>query len=722
VPVLFASVLCLNALLIFWVQPMFAKMVLPLLGGSPSVWTTCMLFFQAALLAGYAYGHAGIRVLGIRRHALVHGVLVWLPLLLLPIAVNRNTDVAAGQPITWLLQTMGSSVGLPFVVLASTAPLLQRWYASLPNRSAADPYWLYSASNIGSFAALLAFPILFEPMIPLGSQTTIWRIAYAVVAALLTLCAIVVLRRASSPAVAAPASTDEAQSRLTASTRLRWLALSFAPSTLMLGVTTYLSTDVAPVPLLWVLPLACYLLTFIVAFGWYSVRMHTNVRRLLPSVLLPLVLLFVTDIPAALWIAIPIHVLGFTILAMLCHGELARDRPGVQHLTEFYLWLAAGGVLGGVFNTLVAPQVFTSVAEYPLAIGFAALVCVPKAQFREAIANPHTMLRPAFAGVLATVLLIGARLGGLARLPTLAFVAAPALIFWNGSKHNTARFSVGIVGLLAALAIGNAFAPLGGGQTLYAERTFFGVYRVRTEPSRNFVKLLHGTTIHGRQMIGDTNPEPQTYFHRQSPIGQVFAHFGAEASSVGVIGLGTGTLAAYSQPGSRWTFYEIDGAVERIARDTRYFHYLERCGDRCSVVLGDARLTLAASQVAHDILVLDAFSSDAIPIHLLTTEALRTYETRLSANGVLAFHISNRHITLAPAIARLARERGLTALTRLDTGVDWKNGFEASEWVVMARRPERLQSLASDTRWASLVADARPAWTDDFSNIWTELR
>ena len=285
----------------------------------------------------------------------------------------------------------------------------------------------------------------------------------------------------------------------------------------MLGVTTYLSTDVAPVPLLWVLPLSCYLLTFIVAFGWYSDAMHTNVRRLLPSVLLPLVLLIVSEAPVALWMAIPIHVLGFTVLAMLCHGELAKDRPGVQHLTEFYLWLAAGGVLGGVFNTLVAPQVFTSVAEYPLAIAFAALVCVPKTQFREAVANPRTMMRPAFAAVLATVVLVGARLGGVARFPTMAFLGAPALIFWSGAKHNTARFSVGIVGLLAALAVGNAIAPAGGGQTLAADRTFFGVYRVRTDPARHFVSLVHGTTTHGRQVIGETNPEPLTYFHRQEP-------------------------------------------------------------------------------------------------------------------------------------------------------------------------------------------------------------
>jgi hypothetical protein len=722
VPVLFAGALFLNALLIFWVQPLFAKMALPLLGGSPSVWTTCMLFFQAALLAGYAYGHAGLRALGIRRHALLHVVLVWAPLWVLPVVVNPETAAGTDKPIAWLLWTMGASVGLPFVVLASTAPLLQRWYSSLDRRSA-DPYWLYSASNVGSFAALLAFPIVFEPAIPLGRQTAIWKIGYAIVAVLLTACAVSVLRRASSSRdVTLHDDTTQPAELVTAGTRLRWLALSFAPSTLMLGVTTYLSTDVAPVPLLWVLPLACYLLTFIVAFGWYSDVMHTNVRRLLPGVLLPLVLLVVSEAPVPLWVAIPIHTLGFTILAMLCHGELARDRPGVQHLTEFYLWLATGGVLGGVFNTLVAPQLFASVAEYPLAIACASLVCVPKAQFRDAVANPRSMLRPAFAAVLATVVLVGARVAGVARFPTMAVLGAPALIFWSGAKHNAARFSVGIVGLLAAVAIGNAIAPAGGGRTLYADRTFFGVYRVRTDPARRFVSLVHGTTTHGRQVIGARDPEPLTYFHRQSPIGQVFETLGADARSVGVIGLGAGTLAAYTRPGSRWTFYEIDEAVEAIARDTRFFSYLDHCGGQCSVVLGDARLTLAAGRAAHDILVLDAFSSDAIPLHLLTIEALRTYETRLSPDGVLAFHISNRHIALAPAIARLARERGLAALTRLDKAVDSKQGFEASEWVVMARRPERLQRLAVDTRWTLLVADARPAWTDDFSNIWTELR
>jgi hypothetical protein len=285
-----------------------------------------------------------------------------------------------------------------------------------------------------------------------------------------------------------------------------------------------------------------------------------------------------------------------------------------------------------------------------------------------------------------------------------------------------ARFSVAIAGLLAALVIGNAVVPVEGGHALYAERTFFGVYRVRTDAPGRLVSLAHGTTTHGSQILGDANPEPLTYYHRHSPIGQLFAARGSKAQSVGVIGLGAGTLAAYVRPGASWSFYEIDEAVERIARDARFFRYLDRCGAQCSIVLGDARLSLAQREVAHDVLVLDAFSSDAIPMHLLTTEALQTYESRLAPDGILIVHISNRHIRLRPVVARLARDRKLTALAQMDSAPDEKRGHQPSEWVVMAREAATLDGLARDSRWKPVQADARRAWTDDFSNIWTELR
>jgi len=721
VPVLFAGVLFLNALLLFWVQPLFAKMVLPVLGGSPSVWTTCMLFFQAALLVGYAYSHAGLRWFGIKRQALIHSVIVWIPLLLLPIEVTHVGAVLATQtPIWWLLTIVATTVGLPFVVLASTAPLLQRWFAAA-NRGSSDPYWLYAASNAGSLVALLAFPMLFEPLLPAQLQASIWKTSYGVIAALLTTCALVVILR--SPTALSTHVEDQQPStdvKPSMRTRLQWLALSFAPSTLMLGVTTYISTDVAAVPLLWVLPLSCYLLTFIVAFGWFSDAAYSFTRRMLPRVLLPLMFVVLIGLPVPTWITIPLHIGAFTVLALLCHGELARNRPGVRHLTEFYLWLAAGGVLGGVFNTLIAPQLFTSVAEYPIAIAVACLLCVSREQLVETVSNPRRLARPALAAAMAAALLIGERLTAVPSVPIMALLGAPVMLGVSVAK-DSARFSLTIAGLLGALLLGNAVAPVEGGHVLAADRTFFGVYRIRTD-NNNLMLLAHGTTTHGAQIVGDTKPEPLTYYHRKSPIGQMFATLGPAAHSVGVIGLGAGTLAAYAQPGSSWNFYEIDAAVERIARDDRYFHYLSRCGSQCSVVLGDARLTLAQREVSHDVLVLDAFSSDAIPMHLLTTEALQTYESRLAPNGILAFHISNRHIRLRPVIARLARERGLTAIAQIDSFVDMTRGLAASEWVLMARNDAALERFTADSRWERLESDDRRAWSDDFSNIWTELR
>jgi hypothetical protein len=722
VPVLFASVLFLNALLLFWVQPLFAKMVLPVLGGSPSVWTTCMLFFQAALLVGYAYSHAGLRWFGMKRQAAIHGVIVWIPLLLLPIHVTPvGATLATQQPIAWLLTIVATTVGLPFVVLASTAPLLQRWF-SAADLGSSDPYWLYAASNAGSLVALLAFPILFEPLLPTQAQASIWKVCYGIVATLLTTCALVVIRRRPAMASSSRVEDDETSAGQppSANTRMHWLALSFAPSTLMLGVTTYISTDVAAVPLLWVLPLSCYLLTFIVAFGWYSESAHAFTQRMLPRVLLPLMFVVLVSIPVPLWITIPLHIGAFTVLALLCHGELARKRPGVRHLTEFYLWLAAGGVLGGVFNTLVAPRIFTSVAEYPIAIALSCLLCASGQRLIDALSNPRQLARPALAVALAAALLIGVRLTTVPFVPMMVLLGAPVIVGVSLARDN-ARFSLTIAGLLVALLVANAVAPVEGGRVLHAERTFFGVYRVRTD-ANNLVSLAHGTTTHGAQVIGEVNPEPLTYYDRQSPIGQLFAALGPAARSVGVIGLGAGTLAAYVQPGASWSFYEIDEAVERIARDARYFHYLDRCGSQCSVILGDARLSLAQREVLHDVLVLDAFSSDAIPMHLLTTEALQTYESRLAPDGILAIHISNRHIGLRPVVARLARESGLTVVAQLHSSVDTIRGSTASEWVLMARNPAALEPFRKDSRWNRLDPDAQRAWSDDFSNIWTELR
>jgi hypothetical protein len=720
VSILCAGVLFLNALLLFWVQPLFAKMLLPMLGGSPSVWTACMLFFQAALLAGYAYSHVGLERLGVRRQALIHSVIVWLPLLVMPFAVAGQAASASDNPIWWLLWTLATRVGLPFVVLASTAPLVQRWF-SIARRDASDPYWLYAASNAGSLASLITFPTVLEPLIPLRQQTAIWSIGYAIVAALLTSCAVMVIRRGGDAALAAPEQTVANEDRPTMRRRLRWLAVAFVPSSLMLGVTTYLSTDVAAVPLLWVLPLSCYLLTFIVAFGWNPNTTSAVARRLLGPALLPLVLIVIADVPLKLWVLVPLHLVAFAVLALWCHSELARDRPGVRHLTEFYLWLAAGGVLGGAFNTIIAPQIFTSVAEYPIAIALGCALGLSLEQLRELARDPRRLSRPALAVGITIAVLLGEHFTLVTR-PVVVILLGVPIVISSRTARDTARLAIVVIGLLGAFMIGNAFMPTGGGSVLHAERTFFGVYRVRTDPAAHMVTLMHGTTIHGAEVVGHVNPEPLTYYYRGGPISQVFSARGDNARSVGVIGLGAGSLAAYARPGSSWVFYEIDAAVERLARDTRFFHYLGRCGTQCRVVIGDARLSLASAAAVHDVLVLDAFSSDAIPLHLLTSQALQTYESHLAPDGLLVVHISNRHIRLRPVVARLAREQGLTAFARFDGSADQSRGYQNSEWVVMARTADALESFRHDSQWTALKADTRPAWSDDFSNIWTELR
>jgi hypothetical protein len=719
---LFTFVVFANALLLFLVQPMFARLVLPLLGGSPSVWTTCMLFFQSALLAGYLYVHVSVRLLGERRQAILHGVLVCLPALVLPIHLSAGGGVPAnGAPIVWLLTTMVTSVGLPFFVVATSAPLLQRWYASSAGGSR-DPYFLYAASNAGSFAALILYPTVVEPNLSLRAQGLLWTGGYAVAAVLTLVCAATLFRHIV-PAHGAALHSSTSTELIPGSRRLRWLALSFVPSSLMLAVTTHLSTDVAAAPLLWIVPLGIYLLTFVIAFSSRGVEAVALSARVLPVALLPLAIFMITDARPPLNVMLPLHLVTFAALTMQCHGRLAADRPGPYRLTEYYLWIAAGGALGGLFNTLVAPRVFVSIAEYPMAIVAGCILMASRAEFRALLRAPRRLVLPLLAGVLAVAALtIVPRLDLDIRAVLSMLAVAAAICFSVWRDH--ARFAIGVGSMFSAVVISVLTASPASARWLYSERTFFGVYRLQLDPTDHFLSMSHGTTVHGRQRFGASHPEPLTYYYRHSPIGNLFAaRATAEPLSVGVIGLGVGSLAAYARPGDRWRFYEIDPAVENIARDGRFFHFLDACGPTCTVVVGDARLSLQSETGRYDILVLDAFSSDAIPVHLLTREALQIYLSRLAPGGVLAFHVSNRHINLHPVMARLGREYGLTTLIRTDAiRPDNRDGFASSEWVVMARRRADLGSMAADPKWVPLAADDRPAWSDDFSNLWTVMR
>ncbi len=720
-----------SALLLFLVEPMFARMVLPLLGGSPAVWNTAMVFYQVALLVGYVYAHAATAWLGVRRQAALHAALILLPMLVLPIRIPAGwVPPTESNPIPWLLGLMLLRLGLPFAVLSATSPMLQKWFASTPHPNARDPYFLYAASNVGSLFALLAYPLLIEPRLRLAVQSRLWAIGYGVLVVLMLACALIVWRSPRRSAEPADAPLEEAGSpagaagagQLTARRRARWVLLAFVPSSLMLSVTTYFSTNLTPFPLLWVLPLAIYLLSFILVFAQKPLLSYRLSARALSLVLLPLVITLAMAASGPIWLLVPLHLFTLFLAAMVCHGALAQDRPPAKSLTEFYLWLSVGGALGGVFNALLAPILFSSVVEYPLGLVLAILmVRWPSSGKEKPSARWLDLGLPVALGALMAALALSLRAAGVKSVQLTAAVACglPAVISFSFSRRPV-RFalSVGAMLLVSALTIGPA------NRVLYAERSFFGVSRVVIDQGARHHLLFHGDTLHGMQSLDPSRRcEPLSYYYGGGPISAVFAAFSDAGAKqrVAIVGLGSGALSSYSQPGQQWTFYEIDPTVERIARDPRWFTFLQDCAPSARVVLGDARLSLArATSAEYDLMILDAYSSDAIPVHLITREALALYLDKLAPQGVLAFHISNRYLDLQPVLGQLAYDAGLVALAEDDFGVraDESPVKSPSRWVVMARDEAALGKLTSDSRWQRL--EGRPGvavWTDDYSSI-----
>ena len=705
--------------LLFLMQPMFAKLALPRLGGSPAVWNACVLFFQAALLAGYLYAHFSTRWLGVRRQACFHLLVLLAPLVTLPLTLGDLRPPASGNPTWWLLLTMTETVGLPFFVVSTTAPLLQRWFATLPIPSARDPYFLYAASNLGSMLALVAYPLVLEPTTGTRFQTWVWAAGYVALVALTSACAMAVrafAKETTGTLESAPAVDCEP---LSAGRRLRWVILSFVPSSLMLGVTTHISTDVAAVPLLWVLPLAMYLGTFVLAFSSREVLPHRWLVRGMPVLMLAS-LGTIGVISGNRWL-IPLHLVTFFVIAMVSHRELARHRPAAHHLTDFYIWMSFGGMLGGVFNSLVAPHLFSSILEYPLVLALAALVR-PSPQFRGSRLEPIGLLvgLPAFSLLLCVVLwaagATGAGVGIRTMLVAFVFVLTAIYMFAN----RPGAFGVMSFVVVAVMVLER---PSGSGTVLFEGRSFFGVHRVVDAPDHSHHLLQHGSTAHGRQQMAAAGTcEPAGYYHPANPIGQLFSASARRLTDVAVVGLGSGGLACYAERGAEWTFYEIDPLVERIARDSRYFTHLQTTAGRVKVVLGDGRLTLQhASPGAYDLIILDAFSSDAIPVHLLTQEAIELYLSRVRSGGIVAVHISNRYLALEPVLAAVARQQGLFALANFDNRIpeaDVSKGRFASHWVMLARTRESLADLEGRPGWRSPAIDDRVRlWTDDYSNI-----
>lgn len=736
-PILYASTLFFSAALLFSVQPMIGKLLLPLLGGAPAVWNTCMVFFQAALLAGYTYAHASTRWLGPRRQAILHAALLLTPLFVLPIGIASDAaPPVETNPIPWLLGRLAAVAGVPFVLVATSAPLLQRWFAASRHGASADPYFLYAASNLGSLVALLAYPLAIEPFLSLAVQSRLWAIGYAVLVLMTWLCAGAMLRSSGPQAAGAPASNrtspepPRSQNVLHADVgarqRMRWVLLAFAPSSLMLGVTSHISTNLAAVPLLWVVPLALYLLTYVLAFARRPPLSHVLTARLLPLVAIVAAPLFFASIPGLEWQAVLVHLALFFMAAMACHGRLAAERPAAERLTQYYLWISVGGVLGGVFNAIAAPLIFRTVVEYPLAVVLACLLrpadmtaTTKRRAFSLDLIVPGALAVAAFGAVMVLQI---TRLSG--TWSGLAIVYALVGTVGVVVRGRPVRAGLSLAVGMAALGL---YTRLGEGRTLHVERDFFGVKRVMSSADGGVHILYHGTTLHGVQQ---TSPqlarEPLAYYHRGGPVGDVFSAVvaGNPQARVAVVGLGAGATAAYAEPGQSFTFYEIDPAVARIASEPRFFTYLRTCRGAHEIVLGDGRLTLARSpDGAYDLIFLDAYGSDAIPTHLLTREALRLYRSKLAARGLLAFHITNRFLDLETLLGALAADAGLACFVKAESDADLSDSARAAgaapaSVAVLAQSTDGLAPLRGRAGWRGpAIRPGARAWTDEYSNL-----
>ena len=739
--------LIVNAALLFAVQPMFSKMVLPLLGGTPSVWNTCMLFFQTALLGGYLYAHVTTKWLDVRKQSLLQLVLFGLTFLTLPIAVAAEwTPTTTEMPVWSLTVLLTFSLGAPFFMLSTGAPLLQRWFSESGHPAAENPYFLYAASNLGSMVALVAYPVLIEPHLRLAQQSHLWTFAYGFLVVLIASCAIIARRGFTNGGIsgntgtrpvaadalatdvdalgAMPLAASTKAEHLTVLRRARWVLLSFVPSSMLLAVTTYLATDVASIPLLWIVPLALYLLTFVIVFARRVVIFrHSFAVWLQPPFLLMLAVAIALMMQRSVTALAPTHLATFFLTALVCHGELAKDRPSVTHLTEFYLWMSVGGVLGGIFNVIVAPQIFDSVLEYPIVILLAAWLR-PTIATRKPIDRVLDFALPAALCVVIVVLM---RLGF---PPKTWSDKAPVWVFGGYAlvvlcfQRHSLRFALGIAALIVGAALGRGEDK----SLLFTGRSFFGVYRVMEYPKHH--ALQNGTTTHGGQSIyPELAKEPLTYYHRDGPLGQSFAWLMRRNPDrrVAIVGLGTGTIACYGRPNETWTFYEIDPLIERIAFNNSYFTYLRDCPPAKRIVLGDARLSLVqAPDSSYDMIILDAFSSDAIPVHLMTREALRLYLQKLAPGGSVVFHISNRYLNLEPVLVGLAEDARIAGIVGADTAVTaaMTAAYKMnSRWVVLSRRAQDHALLAIQPGWRVLAPKSDVAiWTDDFSNVFSVFR
>jgi hypothetical protein len=750
----------LSALLLFSVQPMFAKMVLPVLGGSPSVWAVAIFFFQAALLIGYCYAHLLIAKAPPLLTGIIHLAVCSVAFLALPIGLPSGwTEPPAGEPYLWQIGLFSVAIGLPFLAVAANAPLLQAWFARTGHAQADDPYFLYAASNLGSLIALLSYPFILEPALGLRALSRFWAAGYAVLLAALVLAFVLMLGRgAAGPERAtAAAAPGHAGAAPTWSDRLGWIGLALVPAALLTAFTTHVTTDIASAPLLWVLPLALYLLTFVLVF---------RERPLLPRPLLlaaHLIALAVAFLAIAqtkheTWfITAATGVAVFFTSAMVAHRTLYEARPAARYLTEFYLWMSFGGALGGLAAALVAPRIFSEVFEYPLLLALS-MAC------RPGVFAPAALRR--LAGTLAAW---GRRAGsppedeGGARLSEvdkqemligwLIIAGGLLAIYWvpwamqrfnlDLNEWGSTPVVVGLLVLvlfaqfrwpvrqfLTALMIFCALVVLPSGvKRGDAQRSYFGVYRVQTSSDGDYHTLIHGTTLHGAQRVRDEkgnlvdDPSPATYYYEDSPIARTIAKvresLGDKKGRYGVTGLGAGSLACHSQEGEAWRFFEIDPVIIGIASNPKYFTFLAHCQPQPDIVLGDARLTMAKeANDSFDLLVIDAFSSDAVPVHLMTAEAIQLYLDKIKPNGVVLLHISNRYLDLDAVLgATIKVLPGAHGFIVTDDSADGSYAQSTSTVALFAKNAAALEPFRDLEEVSDFEVSALRPWTDDYSDI-----
>lgn len=735
--ILFSTSMFLSAALLFVLEPMIGKMLLPLLGGTPAVWNTCLVFFQAMLLAGYLYAHAALKFLGRKLQIGMHLTLVLLPLLiagLLPPHVPAGWEPPTeSNPVAWVLLLLLVVIGLPFLALSATTSIMQSWFADSGRADAKDPYFLYAASNAGSLLGLFAYPLVLEPLLGLTTLSRMWSGIYAAFVAMTALCGVMAWRwRARDGGAGAVATTQVLNASgetegVAWATRWRWIAIAFIPSSLMLGVTTAITANVPAIPLFWVLTLGVYLASFVLVFAKRPLISHKWIVARLPFLILCGMLPTVSQGTFSLPILLLLYLTVLFGIALAFHGELARSRPPVRGLTEFYLCLSIGGVLGGTFNSLIAPVVFKTVMELPLVLIFAALMrpALDDEGRRGAWDRKWDWLLPAALGVSTAAFIEGTAYAGIKGGGIEAKVLFACSMLWclSFDKH-WARFALGVMAIFAASWL---YAPYG--HLLEVERSFFGVYSVRNSDNGQFRLLFHGSIEHGIQSLDpQTTREPLAYYTRSGPVGALFRVVQEKMphGNWAIVGLGAGAMACFVKPGQTLTYYEIDPLVAKIAEDTRYFTLLSKCDPKAKIVLGDARLKLQkAPDSRYGMIALDAFSGDSIPMHLMTREALALYLKKLAPRGLLAFHVSNFYFNLVPTLGDLAGDAHLAALVAYDTNVSQAEldaGKLPSIWVVIARDLSDLAPLLAVPNprfgWDRLYArSGARVWTDDYSNL-----